>query len=244
MIKKIRFALLMVCLAAVLSGCGLIDYYFLPPPEDTAFELYEAGVDAMKEKHYEAAAEYFAKLKDRFPFSPYAVKGEVGLADAYFLDDKYIEAAEAYKEFEAMHPGNEEIPYILYQVGMSNLNQFKSIDRRQDNIKEGLEYFYRVEQAYPDTEYGKNARKLIKRCRRILAEHELFVADFFFSRSQFGPAWHRYRYVVENYSDIADLRVYAHKRAQQAYFEYQKELSEEERMEIQDSWMLWLREWL
>ncbi|GAB7022672.1 outer membrane protein assembly factor BamD [Salidesulfovibrio brasiliensis] len=233
-----------VLLILLASGCSLIDYYFLPPPEDTAFELYEAGLDSMKEKHYEAAQEYFAKLKDRFPFSPYAVKGELGLADAYYLDEKYVQATEAYKEFEALHPGNENIPYVLFQVGMSNLNQFESIDRRQDNIKEGLEYFYRVEQAYPDTEYAKQSRELIKKSRRILAEHELFVADFFFTRSQFGPAWHRYRYVVENYSDIPDLRTYAHKRAQQAYFEYQKELSEEERMEIQDSWYLWLREWL
>lgn len=233
-----------VMLFFVVSGCSLIDYYFLPPPEDTAYELYEAGVDAMKDEQYEAAQDYFGKLKDRFPFSPYSVKAELGLGDAFFLDEKYVQAAEAYKEFEAMHPGHEEIAYVLFQIGMSSLNQFKSIDRRQDNIKEGLEYFYRVEQAYPDTKYGKEARTYIKKCRRILAEHELFVADFFFARSEFGPAWHRYQYVVENYSDIPDLRVYAHKRAQQAYFEYQKTLSEEERLKIQDSWLLWLRDWL
>lgn len=233
-----------IMLVLLASGCSLIDYYFLPPPEDTAFELYEAGLDAMQEEHYEAAQDYFAKLKDRFPFSPYAVKGELGLADAFYMDEKYIQAVDNYKEFEAMHPGSEQMPYVLFQIGMSNLNQFESIDRRQDNIKEGLEYFYRVEQAYPDTEYGKKARKYIKRCRRILAEHELFVADFFFTRSEFGPAWHRYQYVVENFSDIPDLRDYAGKRAKQAYFEYQKTLSEEERMQIQDSWFLWLREWL
>ncbi len=38
------------CLAGLLAlllavqACGLIDYYFLPRPEDTAQELYEAGI--------------------------------------------------------------------------------------------------------------------------------------------------------------------------------------------------------
>ena len=39
-----------------LGGCaGLMDYYFLPPPEDTAQELYEAGRDAMSQKDYYGA---------------------------------------------------------------------------------------------------------------------------------------------------------------------------------------------
>lgn len=226
------------------SGCVWLDKFFLPPAEDTAQELYEAGADAMGEKDYHSAQGYFSKLKDRFPFSPYALKAELALADAYFLDDQYLMALDNYKEFEALHPSNENIPYVLYQIGSANYKLFKSIDRRQENIKEGLEYFYRLQETYPDSKYAKAAKELIQKSRRILAEHEVYVADFFWRTEQYGPAWHRYQYVVENFSDVPDLRDYARRRAEYSYFEYQKTLSEDERLRIQGSWKLWLKEWL
>lgn len=231
-------------LLSLISGCALIDSYFLPPPEDTAQEIYEAGMEAMHEKEYSDAQEYFNKLKDRFPFSPYALKGELALGDAYFLDEKYLMALDAYKEFEALHPSNEEIPYVIFQIGNTNYHMFKSIDRRQGNIKEGLEYFYRLKDSFPNSEYAVKADDLIAKSRRILAEHEVYVADFFWRTEQYGPAWHRYQFVVENFSDVPDLRDYAKNRAQYSYFEYQKTLSEEERQRLQGSWMRWIKKWL
>lgn len=242
-----RLAVLVALLAwaVSLSGCvGLIDYFFLPPPEDTAQEIYEAGMDAMSDEDYDSAAEYFTKLKDNYPFSPFTAKAEVALGDAYFLDENYLMALDAYKEFEILHPRHEMTSYILFQVGMSNFKMFRSIDLRQDNIKEGIEYFQRVVDAYPDSEYAAPAQEHITKSRRILAEHEIFLADFFWRTEKYGSAWSRYKHVVETFPDLPDLQDYARKRAEYSYFEYQKEVSEEERMRLQESWFLWLREWL
>lgn len=231
-------------LLVLLSGCSLIDYYFLPRPEDTAQELYEAGAEAMNQGEYGDAAEYFNKLKDNYPFSPFTPKAEIGLGDAYFLDDKFLLAADAYKEFEALHPGHEDIPYVVFQVGMSNFKQFQSIDRRQDNINEGIEYFQRVIDSYPKSEYAAQAKEYIQKSRRILAEHEVYTADFFWRTKRYGSAWSRYKYIVENFSDLPDIKEYARKRAEYSYYEYQKTLSEEERMSQQESWFKFVRDWL
>ena len=56
-----RHLVLAACLL-LLSGCGIIDYFFLPPPEDTAQELYEGANDAMQEKNYSQAAQYYTTL--------------------------------------------------------------------------------------------------------------------------------------------------------------------------------------
>ncbi len=240
--KRILAALLLLCLP-VLASCGLIDYYFLPPPDDTAQELFEGGMDQMKEKNYGQAAEYFLKLKDRYPFSPLTPKAEVALGDAYFLDLKYPEAVEAYKEFETLHPSSPNIPYVLFQLGLSNFNQFRTIDLRQDNVKEALEIFYRLEEAFPNSEYSKPCKEYIYKCRKILAEHEIFVADFFWRTDKFGAAWHRYLFVLENYGDVVEYKDYLRKRAEYSYYEYQKTLSEEEREKIQWTWKR-LTKWL
>ncbi|OEU69273.1 MAG: hypothetical protein BA863_03650 [Desulfovibrio sp. S3730MH75] len=224
-------------------GCGVLDYYFLPKSEDTAQELYEAGVESMTDKDYGNASEYFAKLKDRYPFSPYTVKAEISLGDAYFLNGKFFDASEAYKEFAALHPGNEEIPYVLYQIGLSNFSLFSSIDKPQHSVSEALEYFYRVEEAYPDSEYATASKEYITKCRRALADQELFIADFFWRAQKYGSAWKRYAFVVRNFKDLPKVRKYAIKQAEMSYYEYQKTLSQAEREKLQGSWKEFL-EWL
>ncbi len=94
MVKTSARLLGTVILVSMLSGCGIIDYIYLPPPEDTAQELFEAGNDAMREKNYSAAIGYYTKLKDNFQFSPYALEAELSLGDAYFWDEDWLESYE------------------------------------------------------------------------------------------------------------------------------------------------------
>lgn len=124
----------------------------------------------------------------------------------------------------------------MYQIGLSNFSVFSSIDRPQSNITEALEYFYRVEEAFPDTQYAKASKDYIVKCRRILADHELYVADFFWRSEKYGSAWKRYAYVVRNFKDLPKVRNYAIKQAEMSYYEYQKTLSQEEREKLQGSW--------
>ena len=169
---------------------------------------------------------------------------KLALADAYFLTEDYGPAAETYKEFESVHPRSEEIPYVLYQIGVSNFKRSESIDMPQGNLQEALQYFYLLQQTFPDTDYGKEAVEYIRRCRKRLAEHELFVADFYWRTDQYGAAWKRYMYTADNFKDLEEVLAYSRLRAQLSYLEYQKTLSEAERRKIEGSWHNWLKRWL
>ncbi|MEW5772082.1 MAG: outer membrane protein assembly factor BamD [Thermodesulfobacteriota bacterium] len=239
---SVRTALLALLLLMV-SGCGVIDYFLLPPPEDTAQELFEAGQDAMKEKEYSRAAEYFARLKDRYPFSPYTPQAEIALGDAYFLDEDYSHAADAYREFETLHPRHEQIPYILFQIGKSLYRQFRSIDMPQAHVAEAVEHFTRLAEAYPDSKYTPEAREYVVKCRRYMAEHEVFVADFYWRSAHYSSAWRRYRYVSETFTDLPDVAQYAARRAELAYLRAQEDASQAERERVQGSWKQWF-DWL
>ena len=243
MSKRYLFAALALVFLLGASGCALIDEYFLPPPDDTAQELYEKGMLDMQQKEYADAADSFTKIRDKFPFSSYATDAELALGDAYFLAGSYPAALDAYREFESLHPAHEAIPYVLFQAGMSNYRMFRTIDVRQENITQGLEYFTRVRDEYPDSKYAAEAREYILKSRRVLADHELYVADFFWRTQRYGPAWHRYMYVRDNFADLPDIREYADRRAKGAYLEYQKTLSVEERERQNGSWKQWF-DWL
>lgn len=236
--------LLALPLLFCLSGCGFIDYFFLPPPEDTAQELFETAGDAMREKDYVTAAEYFGKLRDQYPFSPYAVEAELALGDALFLDEEYLQAADVYKEFEALHPRHESIPYVLMQVGLSNLKSFVSIDRPQTNIAEAYEYFSRVQESFPNTDFAVKAIEHAKECRILMAKHELFVADYYWRSERYRSAAARYKYVLQNFPDIPqEFLQYAQEKGQIAYLRATENDSEKSKNEQYGSWKNWL-EWL
>lgn len=226
-----------------LAGCGIIDMFYLPPAEDTAQEIYEAANEAMSEKNYVRAVELYNKLRDVYPFSPYTVDAELSLGDAYFLDEEYDLAAETYKDFEALHPRNEAIPYVLYQTGMSLMKQFRSIDRATTELQEAYEYFDRLRQSYPDSPYAKSAEENMLTCRKLMAEHELYIADMFWHMGKYGPAWRRYVYVEENFPDIPEVAEHAKEKSIAAYHEYRAEQAAEIRQKRQGSWRDWFR-WL
>lgn len=244
---RIKSGCLYLCLFLLLQlmvGCGAIDYFFLKSKPQTPRELLEAGNESMLEKDYSQAVDYFSKLKERFPFSPYAPQAELGLADAYFLSSSFYLAEDAYKEFESLHPGSKDLPYVLYQIGECNFKQFTSIDLPQENVTEALEYYNKVLQLAPSSPYGKKAKEKIEECRKIKAHHELFVANFYFRTKRYHAAWQRFDFVCNNYPEFVELNQYAGEMRKLAYFRYQEQHSEKVHSALSPSWFKKIKDWL
>lgn len=225
------------------GGCAVVDTFFLPEPVGSAQELFEAGNDAMLDKNYPASIKHFTKLKENYPFSPYSLEAELALADAYFLDSDWLQAVEAYKEFESMHPRHQAIPYVLFQIGVANLNSYTSIDRPPTQVHEAYSYFNRLRETYPGTEYAELAVVKMQQCRRLMAENEIFIGDLYYKNKRYGAAWLRYKRVVEDYSDIEDLYEYARGKVHGTYILYNQSAAEKDRREREGTWHRFLN-WL
>ena len=244
MFKRIFTFLFLVFLACNISACGIIDYFYLPPAEDTAQELFENGNDAMREKDYMSAIEYYSKLKESFPFSPYAKEAEISLGDAYYLDGEYFLASEAYKDFEAMHPRDEAIPYVLLQIASADIKSYTSIDRPTTALVEAEAYLRRVIEAYPGTEYAERAKALMLDCRRTMAEHELYLGDFFLRTGRYYAAWKRYTALADNFQDIEDLAAHAAEKSKEAYVKHLDSAAEQERKKHETGIFKAIKDWL
>lgn len=237
------------CLAALLclllAGCGGSDDNFVPDPnpDATALLLFEEANVAMQDKNYVKSVELYNKLKEDYPFSPYTIEAELSLADSYYLDEEWLFAIDAYKEFEAMHPRHEAMPYVLYQIGMSNMLTYDSIDRPPTRVAEAQSYFMRLRDTYPGHEYSIKAAEQIKQCRRTLAEYEVYSGDFFFRTQNYHAAWRRYMIVVQNFPEIKDLYDYSEKRRHVSYFMHMRKINEEERRVRENTWHNWFK-WL
>lgn len=225
-------------LTLFISGCGLF-----ASPDKPALVLFQEGREAMSREDWGDAVQSFTELKNNYPFSPYTTRAELLLADAYYNQEKWLEAAESYKEFEALHPRHERIPYVLFRIGKSQLNQFDGIDRPMDMVVQALEYFRRVSQAHPDSEFGPRASELYMRCKRLLADREVYVADFYMRTQRYVSAWMRYRYILETFDDLPEYAAFARTMKKTAYLKYQQSESEQARREEFGSWRDWF-DWL
>jgi len=194
---------LVALVAFLLQGCAVYNWMFPKTNEEKSpAELMSEGMDAFDSGYNESAIEAFRELKDKYPYSPYAITAEIRVADALYRKALYEEAFEAYSEFERLHPKNPETPYVIYQKGMCHFDQVTTIDRDQSHTLLAKEEFERVLKKYPSTEYARMARIKIRECYIFLARYELYVAHFYFKQKHYRAAMGRYEYVLQNYPDL------------------------------------------
>jgi outer membrane protein assembly factor BamD len=195
--KYFHFAI--ICsLTVQLLGCT----WFQPKAEKTARELAEEGMEAFRDKDYRKAIETFQKLNDWYPFSQYAILAELKLADAHYYRNEYEEAIFAYEEFENLHPRNEAVPYVIYQVGRCYFDRLQVIDRDQTMAREAIQAFERLIRIYPNSPFATKAEKHIRVCNQNLAEHEFYVGMFYYKTKHYKAALERFKTVLTSYPDL------------------------------------------
>ncbi len=190
-----------VCMLLLLNGCGLWKSLF-GEEELTPAELMSEGIEEFNSGNFESAAEIFQKIKDRYPYSKYATTAELKMADALYERDMFDEAYDAYTEFEKLHPKNPHIPYVIFQKGMCNFSRAGTIDRDQSYTEKAKEDFERLIKRYRSSDYAERGRRKVRECYIRLAEHEVYVGNFYFKMGKYQPAMHRYLYLIEHYPDV------------------------------------------
>lgn len=206
--SRIFCGVLLACILVGGSGCNsyLVNFYFgdlfgdgASETERNAQQLAFDGMQKIKDKDYGDAVKDFQQLKERYPYSKYAILADLKLGDAYFFDKKYTDASIAYEEFVRLHPRNEVVPYVLYQIGMCHFLSFSTIDRDQEETRAAMESFQRVIQAYPASEYARRAEKQLFECQKRIAAHEFYVGEFYYKQGKYTPARDRLMNISNNY---------------------------------------------
>jgi len=185
-----------------LNGCAVVDWFLGGEEEKYPQEIMIEGMENLEKGRYKDAVEAFQKIADRYPYSKYAVLAEIKMADALYLQKEYDLAYESYDEFEKLHPKHEDIPYVIYQKGMCNFRQIKTIDREQGHTLSAKQEFERLVRRFPRDDYADRARKNIRKCLIFLAEYELYVGHFYYKKKNYRAALGRYMYIIENYPDM------------------------------------------
>jgi len=191
----------------LLSGCSSLSLPSLPwstptvQPNATVEALFDEGITFFNNKRYPLAIDRFQRVKAEFPFSPQLVPTELKLAEAYYLNKQYPEAAAAFKEFQTLHPNNENIPFVLYHMGLVYFDQFTSSDRYQKVTEIAKGYFESVVKDHPGSPYAAPAKEKLAKCIEYLSEHEFNIAVFYFNEKKYPAAIDRLEGILRRYRD-------------------------------------------
>ncbi|NIS61614.1 MAG: outer membrane protein assembly factor BamD [Proteobacteria bacterium] len=171
-----------------------------------AAHLYEKGLALYKKRIYDRALEVFNDLKASFPGEdPYYTWAELKIADCYFFKKEYTEAIGHYEEFKKFHPFHGEIPYVVFQIGLSYFKQMKSLDRDQEITRNALSNFEFLIANYPPSVLTEKAREKVKICKERLAGKELYVARFYYNKKKYQGAKARLEAVLKLYPEMDAL---------------------------------------
>ena len=108
----------------------------------------------------------------------------------------------AYENFEQLHPRNEAIPYVIYQIGRCYFNQINTTDRDQNSAQKALETFQRLIKQYPADPYSTRATDHIRKAQKSLAGHAYGVGVFYYKTKHYKAALNRFMTIISDYPDV------------------------------------------
>ncbi len=198
--KNTLYILIFSALLMSLPACSWFGGETIPPSADY---VAAEGMDDFNAGQYSSALKSFEILMDRFPFSQYSLMAELKIADCQFYLGHHIEAIASYQDFEQNHPTNEAIPYTQFQIGMSYYKQLTTIDRDPSAALLAIATFSRLVRTFPTCPYVDESRARIIAAENFLANHELYVANYYIKTDKLKQAATRLEFLLDNYPDTS-----------------------------------------
>ncbi|MEN0058446.1 MAG: outer membrane protein assembly factor BamD [Bdellovibrio sp.] len=179
---------MLVTLALFGAGCATTEKNADTPEGAFAIaEEYDQG------ERYEEALRRYNDIKNKFPYSNFATKAELAVADVYYKQESFAEAQVAYQMFKELHPTAPQSDYVQFRIGMSYFNQLPStIDRDLTLANDAILNLSEVIKKFPNSTYVTEAKEKRSAAIKMLAEKEEYIADFYFKREIYGSALKRY----------------------------------------------------
>lgn len=156
-----------------------------------------------KGERYEEALRRYNDVKNKFPYSNYAIRAELAVADVYFKQESYPEAQVAYQSFRELHPKHPQIDYVTFRIGLSFYNQLPTtIDRDLTLANDVIATFDEVTRNFPSSQYAAEAKEKREEALKKLAAKEEYIADFYFKREIYDSALSRYEGLYIKYGGL------------------------------------------
>ncbi len=210
-----RFILLLA-ISIFVSACSDDPTKQDPYADWTAKDFYKEAKRSLAAGEFQTAIENLESLEARFPFSSYAKQAQLDVAYAYYKFEEPDSAIAAADRFLRLNPRDPHVDYAWYLKGLANFNRgvgfldswFPRDVAKHDTktLKDSLQDFSTLVRRFPDSKYAGDAYKRLVFLRNKLAEHEIYVAEYYIERQAWLAAAKRAQYTIEQYQQTPSSR--------------------------------------
>ena len=193
-------------LSIMISSCSSNEE--IPDERLLEKELYDQAQLRLKDGSYSTAIRSLEALESRFPFGRYAEQAQAELIYAYYMNSQFEASQSAAERFINLHPRHTHSGYAYYMKGLASFTDDSGLFSRyfqsdlakrevvmaQQSFDELSDFIAR----YPDSKYVPHAKQRMIYLRNLLAQHEVYVADFYMKRGAYLAAIGRAKYVIEH----------------------------------------------
>ena len=193
-------------LSIIISSCSSNEE--IPDERLLEKELYDQAQFRLKDGSYSTAIRSLEALESRFPFGRYAEQAQAELIYAYYMNSQFEASKSAAERFINLHPRHTHSGYAYYMKGLASFTDDSGLFSRyfqsdlakrevvmaQQSFDELSDFIAR----YPDSKYVPHAKQRMIYLRNLLAQHEVYVADFYMKRGAYLAAIGRAKYVIEH----------------------------------------------
>ena len=201
-------------LSFVVAGCSIT-----PPVDKTASwspnKIYAEAKDEASSGAYDKAIPLYEKLEGRAAGTPLAQQAQIEKAYAQYKGGEQAQAIATLDRFMKLHPASPAMDYALYLKGLVNFNDNLGLfgfisrqdlaERDQKSAKESFESFKDLVTRFPDSRYTPDARLRMNYIVNSLAQSEVHVARYYYSRGAYIAAINRAQSAISDYRDVPAL---------------------------------------
>ncbi len=201
-------------LSFVVAGCSIT-----PAPDKTATwspnKIYAEAKDEASSGAYDKAIPLYEKLEGRAAGTPLAQQAQLDKAYAQYKGGEQAQAVATLNRFMKLHPASPAMDYALYLKGLVNFNDNLGIfgfisrqdlsERDQNAAKESFESLKELVTRFPDSRYAPDSRLRMSYIINSLAQSEVHVARYYYSRGAYVAAINRAQSAIADYRDVPAL---------------------------------------
>ncbi|MEW6111852.1 MAG: outer membrane protein assembly factor BamD [Thermodesulfobacteriota bacterium] len=200
--QRLSCAALMIMVACAVAGCPSIWQTKAPTTQETAQDLYQKAEDLFTKASYKEAVEVYERLKSGHPEFEKIPEVYLKIADAYYKDHNFENAAARYFQFLELYPKHRESDRARYMIGMSFFDQIKRLDLDDGMVKRAEGQFKKVMEQAESEQWKKKAEEKYQECRKRLAEKELYKANVMWSKSNYKAARLAAQRVLDEFPNV------------------------------------------
>jgi outer membrane assembly lipoprotein YfiO len=156
-----------VCLA-LLSACSSTSSSPSPDPdvkeikpkdaiEDESgpeADIFAEGKRLYQAEMYSLARNSFESIRDRFSLGAYGNYTQVKIADTYYYNNEYNEAAKFYEGYLKSYPSSPDAPYIELQAARAHVHSANGTGRDRQPLERALAIYDEMVKKYTGTPYA------------------------------------------------------------------------------------------